>query len=193
MEDYSNYVEHPRYGRGPRFTNLRLCDLPQGCRLLTYGSGKRIDGTAVEADLERQSFSPVPVLYYFDRQRVCAECGRAFIFFAEEQKHWYETLGFVLDADCVRCIDCRRRQHGIERQRRRYEELFHRSSRTVDENVEMAECSLSLIEAGVFHVRQVERVRMLLNDLPEDRDETTERRYYDILHRVTRIEAGRGG
>ncbi len=191
--DFSNYVEHPRYGRGPRFTDLRTHSVSPGYRLTTYISENKIDGTAVEADLERQASSPVPVLYYFDLKRKCVECGRPFIFFAEEQKYWYETLGFVLDADCVLCIDCRNRKHGLERQRRRYEELLRCDSRTVDETFEMAECSLSLIENGAFHPRQTERVRMLLNSLPDDRDETTERRYNHIRQRVMRLEAAQSG
>lgn len=191
--DYLNFVEHPRYGRGPRLSEVRPREAPLGYRLTTYTSDNTIAGTAVEADLERQAFSPVPVLYYFHLERQCVDCGRPFIFFAEEQKHWYETLRFVLDADCVRCIDCRNRQHGLERQRRRYEELFHRDPRTVDENIEMAECSVALIESGVFHHRQTERVRMLLNTIPDDRDEATERRYNDIRQRVIKLEAAQSG
>jgi len=193
MGDYSNFAEHPRYGRGPRFTDIRPRKVPLGYRLTTYISDNSIAGTAVEADLERQAFSPVPVLYYFDLKRECVECGRPFIFFAEEQQYWYETLGFVLNADCVRCIDCRNRRHGLERQRRRYEELFHHDGRTVDENIEMAECSMALIENGIFHPRQTERVRMLLNYIAKDRDEIADRRYNDIRQRVLVIEARNSG
>ncbi len=191
--DYSEYVEHPRYGRGPRFTGIRPREVPLGYRLARSISDNRIDGTAVEANLERQSFSPVPVLYYFDLKRVCVECSRPFIFFGQEQKYWYETLGFDLAADCIRCIDCRKRQHGLERQRRRYEELFHRDDRAVDEDVEMAECLLALIESRVFHPRQSERVRMLLNRISKDRDETIDQRCNDIRQRVIEIEAAHGG
>ena len=191
--DYSHFVEHSRYGRGPRFTDIRPREVPLGYRLTTYISDNTIGGTAVEANLERQACSPVPVLYYFDLKRECVECGRPFIFFAEEQKHWYETLGFVLDADCVRCIDCRNRQHGLERQRHRYEELFHRDDRTVDENIEMAECSVTLIENGIFQPRHTERVRMLLNCIANDRDNAVDRRYNDIRQRVLEIEAAHSG
>lgn len=191
--DYSNFVEHPRYGCGPRFTDIRPREKPLGYRLTTYVSDNPIGGTAVQADLERQSFSPVPVLYYFDLERECVECARPFIFFAEEQKYWYETLEFDLNADCVRCIDCRHQQHALQRQRRRYEELFHHDGRTVDENIEMAECSVALIENGIFHPRQTERIRMLLNFIAKDRDETSDRRYNDIRERVLAIEARNSG
>lgn len=188
-DDYADFVAHPRYGRGPRFTEVRVGEVKNGCRLTTYLSGERIAGTAVEADLDRQVFSPVPVLYYFDLKRECVGCGRRFLFFAEEQKHWYETLGFVLDADCVRCVDCRKRMQGIERQRLRHEELLHRDARTVEENVEWAECLVALIEKGLFHARQTERVRMLLNGIAADGDESLGLRCAVVWQRLIEIEA----
>jgi hypothetical protein len=133
----------------------------------------------------------VPVLYYFDLKRECVDCGRPFIFFAEEQKYWYETLGFALDSKCVRCIDCRNRQHGLERQRRRYEELYHRKDRTIDEDIEMAECAVSLLEHGIFHTRQTERIRMLLNRIAGDN--SVGRRYNHLRNRVLRIEGANDG
>jgi len=191
--DYSNYVEHPRYGRGPRFTGIQPREVPPGFRLTTYLSKNKIGGTAVEANLDQQTFCVVPVLYYFDLKRDCVDCGRPFIFFAEEQKHWYETLGFVVYADCVRCVECRSRGHDLERKRRRYEELFHREQRNIQETLEMAECSLALIDHGVFHHRQAERVRMLLNSLPDDRDDAVERSYKEIQERLNRIDSQEGG
>ncbi len=56
----------------------------------------------------------------------------------------------------------------------------------------MAECALALIENGVFHSRQTERVRMLLNMTPHDRGDATDRRYNAIRQRVVNIEAARG-
>jgi hypothetical protein len=103
-DEYANYVEHPRYGRGPRFTGLQPGAIPLGYRRTIYHDEGLIEGTAIAADLDWQSWSPVPVLYYFDLKRTCADCARPFLFFAEEQKYWYETLGFDLSADCVRCV-----------------------------------------------------------------------------------------
>ncbi|WP_164102266.1 zinc-ribbon domain containing protein [Candidatus Laterigemmans baculatus] len=191
--DYSKFVNHPRYGRGPRFTDVRPREKPLGYRLTTYISDGTIGGTAVEADLDRQIPSPVPVLYYFDLTRVCVECHRPFIFFAEEQKYWYESLGFVLDADCIRCVECRRLQQGLDRRRQRYEELFRREERSAEENLEMAECCLDLVEGGVFHGRHTERVRMLLNKFPQNQGDAVARRIRDLRDRLPLIEAGRSG
>ena len=53
-----------------------------------------------------------------DRDRNRRVGGAPFVFSAREQKHWYETLGFRLDASAVRCLPCRRafrRDKGIGR------------------------------------------------------------------------------
>lgn len=184
--DYSDFVEHPRFGLGPRFTKVRPCEPPPGYRLTTYISRDAIAGTAVKADLEKQSFSPVPVLYYFDLKRECLDCGRPFIFFAEEQKHWYETLGFNLGADCVRCIDCRKQQHGHER--RRYEALFHRDDRSPEEDLEMVECSITLMEAGLFGPQQTERVRSILKRVTSNSSGAISELCAELLDRAKKIE-----
>ena len=164
--EYDSYVEHPRFGRSPRLTGLNpQTDLKTGNPFLHWNATERVANTAVEADLSRQSRATVPITHYYDVKRVCRECGRPFIFFAEEQKFWYEELGLPLEADCVRCVPCRRAQRGIAMKRERYEELFHDPDRTADQNLEMAECCLSLIEAGVFTPRQTQRVRELLKRL----------------------------
>lgn len=160
---YAHYVEHPRFGRYPQITGLNPeSDLTTGQPFLHWNAVNRIANTAVKADLSRQSRATVPVTHYYDVKRTCRDCDRPFIFFAQEQKHWYEDLGLPLEADCVRCVPCRKRQHGIAAKRERYEELFHVQERTPAEDLEMAECCLSLIEDGIFHRRQTQRVRQLL-------------------------------
>ena len=186
-DEYQNFAEHPRYGKRPRITGLNPTtdDLkvfihwhsPESCR---------IPGTAINADLTKQAQATIPVTHYFEVKRSCRECDRPFIFFAEEQKHWYEELGFGLDSDCVRCPLCRKRQQGLARKRERYEELFHLVGRNEEQNLEMADCCLTLIENEVFHPRQTERVRRLLNQIPEDH--RSSRSYADLLSRLREIE-----
>lgn len=93
---------------------------------------------------------------------MCQGCRRPFLFFAAEQKHWYEELGFSIEADCNRCVPCRKQQQGIAHKRETYQRLLHVEHRTPEENLEMAECCLALMEASVFDRRQTERVRMLI-------------------------------
>lgn len=160
---YANHVDHPRFGKHPRVTGLNPeSDVATGRPWLHWNAADKIPNTAIEADLSRQSPATVPVTHYYDVRRRCRDCDRPFLFFAEEQKHWYEDLGLPLEADCVRCVPCRKRQQGIAAKRERYEELFHNPQRSASENFEMAECCLSLIEEGIFTVRQTDRVRQLL-------------------------------
>jgi len=162
-DKYESFVEHPRYGQRPHFTGLN----PQDSFLHWHSPPScRIPETAIAADLERQTPATVAVTHYFDVERTCRDCDRSFIFFAREQQYWYETLNFGLDSDCVRCPECRKKQQGIAQARERYEELFHVAHRTTDETLEMASVCMELVKEGVFHMRQTEHIRMLLNSLP---------------------------
>ena len=57
-------------------------------------------------------------------------CHRPFIFFAKEQRYWFETLRFLVDADCVHCPDCRRESRTVQRRLRRYSDLFAKNEPT---------------------------------------------------------------
>src|SRR5688572_16998751 len=50
----------------------------------------------------------VPKYFYVDEDRVCIECGQSFVFEAQEQKYWYETLKFNLNSIAIRCRACRK-------------------------------------------------------------------------------------
>ena len=189
VDEYVQFVEHPRYGRRPRLTGLNPHE-ELGRTFFHWHSRAdvRVPNTAIPADLSRQSPATVQVTHYFDAKRQCRECGKPFLFFAEEQRHWYEELGFPLESDCVRCVQCRKRQQGLARTRERYEELFHLPARTSDQQLEFAECCLSLVEAGVFHRRQLEHVRALLKTLPRVLDPTGRERLASLQTRVQRSE-----
>jgi len=171
-DEFDNFVEHPRYGRRPQVTGLN----PQ--KRLTGGddyiyphwhspTASRIPNTAIVADRGRQSPAMLAVTHYFDVKRECRLCHRPFIFFAEEQKHWYESLKFPLEADCRECPPCRKKQQSVARKRERYNELFHMEKRKDEENIEMAECCLALIEKETFSRKQLPTVRRLLKTVKE--------------------------
>ena len=189
IERYADFVEHPRYGRGPRFTGLN----PQTSffsRTHLHGHSPkscRIANTAIAADINKQVPATIHVTHYYDVEYKCRDCDRMFIFFALEQKYWYETLQFGLDSGCVRCVPCRNIQQGLEAARRKYEELFHYEERTDDQSLMMAECCLELIENAVFTSKQTERVRMLLNSVGDDT--AHQDRMKKIRKRVLDIEA----
>ena len=139
-----------------------------GHKLYFQDDGTRVIlGTAIVAEPASQVPSPVPITHYYDLDKICIDCQCRFIFYAEEQKYWYEELKFTSASDCVRCVACRKKQQAIAHHRKRFEQLSHVPERTIAENLEMAECCLSLMEVAVFHASQNQRVRMLLNLVPE--------------------------
>lgn len=195
VDDYREFVPHPRYGRRPRITGLNPETDYGGDVFLHWHSPRacRIPNTAIAADLSRQSPATVPVTHYYDVRRQCRECGRPFIFFAAEQKYWYEELGFALEADCVACVDCRKKQQGIERTRRRYEELFHVTDRTVEQDLELVDCGLSLIESAVFHKKALPRLRTILNTLASSSDDKAQAGSEALRARLRALETGANG
>ena len=189
MDQYAEFVVHPRYGQRPRITGLNpIEDLGRTFFHWHSAQGVRVPNTAIAADLSRQSPATVQVTHYFDAKRQCQDCGKPFLFFADEQRHWYEELGFPLESDCVRCVQCRKRQQGLARTRERYEELFHLPARTSDQQLEFAECCLSLVEAGTFHQRQLAHVRSILKGIPPELDPGERGRLTSLWTRVRRLE-----
>jgi putative zinc ribbon protein len=189
-DPYADFVPHPRYGRRPRITGLDPKPDDLGRVFLHWHSPaeSRIPNTAIAADLSRQPRATVAVTHYFDAKRRCRDCRRPFLFFAEEQKYWYEELGFALESDCVRCIDCRRRQRGLEQKRERYAELLHVPDRTTEQNLEWADCCLTLVEADVFPVRPLERVQSVLKRISAELDRDTRDRLEELRARVAMLE-----
>ena len=192
--DYREFVTHPRYGQGPRITGLNPETDVAGHVFLHWHSPKewRIPNTAIPADLSRQSPATVPVTHYFDVRRQCRDCGKPFIFFAAEQQYWYEELGFGLDSDCVRCIVCRKAQQGSGLKRERYEELFHIADRTAKQDLDMADCCLSLVEAHIFHKRKLQDIRAILNRIPSDSRQGAELKVQSLWERLHALERDHG-
>lgn len=179
MDHYDGFVEHPRYGRGPRYTGIDFATGPvrtlfQGLILFLWGTGehphwrivfepsRKVPNTGVLADRSKHGNTYSTVTHYFDEIVGCETCGRKFLFFAEEQKHWYEELGFNLAADCRDCPACRKVRHGLRKTQRRYEALHATEARTDEESLEMAEAALDLYEAGIFGPKVTATVRMLM-------------------------------
>jgi hypothetical protein len=182
---WRNFVEHPRFGRGPRITGLDVSDTPDGTVYCHWHSppGVRIPNTAVAADVARQGRATLHVTHYYDARRVCRRCARPFLFFAEEQKHWYEELGFPLEADCLECPPCRKDAHRLGSLSRRYEILLRQEARTSDETLELVECGLTLVESAVFTGKVLPKLRGFLEPLlPDPRAQA-------LAERITRAGA----
>ena len=167
---YSDYVEHPRYGKGPRLTGLDVADSPDGQVYCHWHSpmGVRVPHTAVVANVARQGPATLSVTHYFDAKRVCRQCGRPFLFFAAEQQYWYEELKLPLEADCLDCTPCRKAGQRLRITRQKYEALVAKTARTEAETVEVVECALLLVEASVFSEKVLPKLRGLLKPLLGD-------------------------
>ncbi len=109
--DLRRSVRHPLFGHVPV---LSAADggAPGAVPTYRFDPDYRppLPAGAVRGDPRRQIFCcDVPRYFYVDLDRTCRDCGERFVFSAREQKLWYETLGFRLDATAVRCLPCRRR------------------------------------------------------------------------------------
>jgi hypothetical protein len=189
---YSDFIEHPRYGKGPRFTGLDVTDAPDGRVYCHWHSppGVRVPGTAVAADVSRQAEATLHVTHYFDAKRVCRKCQQPFLFFAEEQKHWYEDLMFPLEADCLDCPPCRKDEQRIRATRQKYDALLEKASRTPTDTMELVECGLLLVESAVFSAKLLPKLRGHLKPLMLD----VEGRYYTraqaLMSAINGVAAG---
>jgi len=179
--DYADYVPHPRFGRGPRFTGLDpdpmkawvclswWCTVPSDTAnddsLPEHGTA--IKGTAVVADTSAQAPMTFQFTHYYDIDQVCCDCDRHFIFFAEEQRYWYETLKFYGGVNCVRCVQCRKKRQHIDHARVKYATLLAVGAPTSEQVVELIESGIELLDAGVAKQRCRDRLRSLFRQLPE--------------------------
>ncbi|WP_165603666.1 zinc-ribbon domain containing protein [Planctopirus hydrillae] len=86
--------------------------------------------------------------YYYDVLKQCRDCQRDFIFYAKEQKYWFETLKLPLEADAVRCVGCRRRKRKQSQAHQRYSVLAGKASLGDQELEELAGLFLGLWNSG---------------------------------------------
>jgi hypothetical protein len=176
---YRRHVTHPRYGYAPHVTGMNAPVSDRHGHWLYLGENI-IPDTSVPADALKQR-SAFPVRNYYDLDKVCVDCSRPFIFFALEQKYWYEDLGFPLDSKCIRCPECRKRDQQNVRLRARYDAL-QKKNRTWEESVEVADIALALVSTGAMKLRDFSKIRRFLNEVPET--ERHRARYTTLVSRL---------
>ena len=118
----SGLVPHPRYGAESVASGEGISEATVRASYWGYHDAVLYPESAIVADWRRQNFSTFPRGTYVDLRERCRDCGREFLFFAREQKHWYEELGFYVDARCVRCPACRKTEGTLRRRFTRYAE-----------------------------------------------------------------------
>ena len=192
MKMPDNLVDHPRYGRRPRITGRDH----RGDKLGLDPSWKYsiddvtiIPNTGIRADTSKQHGSVIPIYVYYDVLKSCVDCKRPFIFFADEQRHWFETLGFANDANCIRCVECRKKQQADERVNSEYQRLLEKDEKDWEDYYALVVSALDLLELGRF--KRLERVRYFFNRIPESEHHRI--RVQHLQKRIDRVEQGVGG
>ncbi len=142
------YVMHPRYGDRPIESEFKFTKDEIERAFWLYGSVKYFENTVIPADISKQNYAVFPRKLYVDIEELCIRCGRPFLFFALEQRHWFETLGFWIDAHCTRCADCRRSDNDIKKMQRTYSSLVQKAERTAAETKELKQYALELYMRG---------------------------------------------
>ena len=143
-------VPHPRYGTHPRPSGYSVTEAQIRESFWRHSRDVLFPETALPANPDNQNFAVFPRRYYVDVLRTCRSCHRPFIFFAREQRYWYETLRFFVDADCVLCPVCRRESRSTQRRLRRYSDLFAKTSPSRKELMFLVDDAVCLLERGVL-------------------------------------------
>ena len=150
----TDFVPHPRYGSTPTrsgvrgFTGQEIADSHW-----QYDVATLYPESVLVADTSRQNYSMYPRPFYVDMRRTCRSCSRPFIFFAAEQKHWFEVLQFYVDADCVHCPECRQQRIAAKREFQRYTALVSIEKPSVAELKLLVNLTVSLLAQGVLKNR----------------------------------------
>lgn len=173
---YDDFAEHQWYGKRPLFTDLKpkMTTADQFALPTRCGGNKRVEGTAVAADMSKQSKRSYSVKYYMDEIHQCVDCRRQFIFFAREQKYWFEELQMPIEVIGRRCFECRSADKNSKKQMKRYAALKHLDDPSLEEVKFMATFCLSQLEAEVFHQKQIQTLRAYLNKLKKMNDDDGE-------------------
>jgi len=153
--DFSEFVPHPRYGAFPHLPDKKpatICAREE----VRYRTEDVFPETRIAADPEKQHYV-FPQTFYVDVLKRCLDCRRQFIFFAREQRYWYESLKFPTDADCVRCPECRAEQHELKRRFQRYSELAALENLEQKQLIELISDAIYLWRQGLLQNEQTSR------------------------------------
>lgn len=146
----ADLVPHPRYGATPHISGVEVSEGRVRAGFWRHQREVLFVESTLVADATKQNYSVFPCEFYVDVLRTCRNCSRPFIFFACEQRHWYETLRFSIEADCVLCSPCRRDARSIRRRLRRYSDLRHKAQKSDRELMFLVNDGAYLVARGVL-------------------------------------------
>ena len=154
------YVKHPRYGDKPAPSGEKIPSEDLKRAHWRYNGLKIFPETAIRADVTKQNYAIYPRDIYVDIEEHCRNCGRPFLFFAREQKYWFEVLGFWVAAHCTKCVECRKKEHEIKWMQMRYQALVTLEERSITESKELKAIAMELYQLGY-----IKDVRKFSSDL----------------------------
>ena len=153
-------VPHPRFGSRSVPSGF---DVPRALirAVYCYDRPPVFPESAIPADISRQHFSVQPRPCYVDMMLQCHRCNRPFIFFAREQRFWYEDLGFWVDAQCIQCPECRRWRRRLRQAQQRCDQAGRTGDWADEELVALVRDAVILYEAGIL--RSERKLRQIKN------------------------------
>jgi hypothetical protein len=163
-------VPHPRYGTRIRPSAYAVDAATVQSSFWRYSSETIFPETAIPANLHKQSYATIPCRWYVDILKKCRDCRRKYIFYAVEQQHWYEVLGFTLDSDCVRCPVCRKTDQTLRRRFQRFSNAIGRADLTDGELATLLRDAVFVWDNGLLKKRdKLNRLRNLAHRrIPND-------------------------
>lgn len=157
-------VAHPRARemarRAPgRVAHLSVAEIE--ARVWQVRAGSALPGTAVFADVSRQNYPLFPRPIYVDMLKTCRTCHRPFLFYANEQRFWFETLRLPIDVDCVNCVPCRKHARRVKASLDRYANALNAARLDAKDMKTFVDDTQFLLEQGLL--RNLSRVGALKN------------------------------
>lgn len=154
-------VAHPLYGSKPMHSGVSLPNAVFARAHWSYGSERFFPESAIIADTTKQNYNVFPRYCYVDILKHCRGCDRPFIFFAMEQKHWFETLRFYVDADCVHCTECGKSRRRAKRRVTLHAHLAKKKDLSDEEFMHFVDNTVHLLQAGFL--KNLSRLGQLKN------------------------------
>lgn len=155
----NQYVVHPRFGNESILSRFVFSKEEIEKTHWRYKKVKFFPESVIPADISKQNYALYPRKFYVDIEEQCTVCKRLFLFFALEQKHWFEELGFYVDAECTRCIDCRIKDHEIKNLQMLYQDLILKENRSAEETKKLKQAALELYQMG--YMKNIEKINQI--------------------------------
>ncbi len=157
-------VPHPRarqMAMRPHGQQAQLSEAEIHAQVWQLHRGTIVPGTALMANTALQCYCCYPRKLYADILKQCRTCARPFLFYANEQRFWFETLRLPVDVDCVHCPACRKHAHRVKAARARYATALHAPRLDAKDMKAFVDDALFLFDVGAL--RNVARLGAIKN------------------------------